>query len=291
MKLILLFPLLFIITACVFQNSQKAGNTGSQNQMVNLGEVRDGMALHPAGVFIMGSNYKKNEAPQHEVELDAFWMDIHEVTVSQFREFCRQTGTKFPVQPDWNSENHPLVNVTWNEAEAYARWAGKRLPTEAEWEYAARFRNSAAEYDYGTQNLFGRQFGNIADESLLRLKLQFPVKSNYDDGFVFTAPVGQYSPNRFGVCDLDGNVLEWCGDWYAGDGYKDGRIISPAGPENGRYKVIRGGAYNRSGYYLRVSYRSWYPPHVRFDFIGFRCVRSAQPGNRNSELKMTLLNE
>jgi len=287
----LLFSLLFLITGCALQSSQKADSRSSVNSNSMLSEVRDGMALHPAGEFMMGSNQKKNEAPAHKVTLDAFWMDIHEVTVGQFREFCLRTGTKFPAQPDWNSENHPVVNVTWQEAEAYARWAGKRLPSEAEWEYAARFTNNSAEYDYGTQNLFGRQFGNIADESLLRVKIKFPIKTNYDDGFVFTAPVGQYTPNRFGVCDLDGNVLEWCADWYAGDGYKEGPMVNPAGPEKGSYKVIRGGAYNRSGYYLRVSYRSWYPPHVRFDFIGFRCVRSAGNGSRTNNENLTLLNK
>ncbi len=239
----------------------------------------EGMVFIPGGWFRMGSPYKADEQPVHRVYVDAFFMDKTEVTVAEFRRFCQDTRRRMPKQPVWNEDDHPVVNVSWHDAMAYARWAGKRLPTEAEWEYAARAGGSSSyEYAFAGQNMYTKNFGNIADESILSVKSRFPIRDGYDDGYVYTAPVGSYAPNPFGLLDMEGNVLEWCQDWYKEDSYAMSESENPQGPAKGYYKVIRGGAWNRSGKYLRVTYRTWYVPGCKFEFLGFRCAKSvSQP--------------
>lgn len=122
--------------------------------------------------------------------------------------------------------------------------------------------------------MYGKNYENIADESMRRVKYHFPVVSGYDDGYVYTAPVGLFAPNIFGVHDLNGNVLEWCSDWYSKN-YKKKSVKNPKGPKKGYYKVIRGASWNRSGKYMRASFRTFYNKGVRFNFLGFRCAKSA----------------
>ncbi len=236
----------------------------------------EGMAYIPGGWFEMGSRRASNERPVHRVFVKPFYLDIKEVTVFEFRQFCNATRRKMPKQPEWSSNNHPVVNVTWYQAKAYAKWAGKRLPTEAEWEFAARGgENSGLRYSYQESNFYGNHYGNVADESIRRLKGRFPSVEGYDDGYEYTAPVGSFISNTFGVFDMDGNVLEWCSDWYSKSYYKQSPAENPKGPAQGRYKVIRGGSWNRSGKYLRVTYRTFYHPKVQFNFVGFRCAKDA----------------
>ncbi len=231
-----------------------------------------GMVYIPAGWFKMGSNKKADEKPIHRVYIKAFYMDKYEVTVKEFRRFCLATKRKMPMQPFWNNDDHPVVNVTWKEAQAYARWAGKRLPTEAEWEYAARCGTNSLSFPLKTEQSYIKLYGNVADYSLLRKDARRIIVNNYDDGFPYTSPVGYFPPNLFGVYDMEGNVLEWCADWYDAHYYARSPETNPTGPEKGRYKVIRGGSWNRSGDYLRTTFRTWYPQQVRFEFLGFRCV-------------------
>jgi len=179
-----------------------------------------------------------------------------------------------PEQPIWNQENHPVVNVNWKEANAYAEWVGKRLPTEAEWEYVASGGSEDYEFVYQNSQQYGKNYENIADESMRRVKYHFPVVSGYDDGYVYTSPAGLFAPNRFGIHDLNGNVLEWCSDWYD-EKYINEELTNPMGPSDGRYKVIRGASWNRSGSYMRTSYRTFYSTTVRFEFLGFRCAKDA----------------
>ena len=165
------------------------------------------MALIPGGSFEMGDHFgegETNERPVHRVELDAFYMDVYEVTVGQFREFVNQSGYKY--RGNWDNvakyslgDDYPMIYVDWIDATAYAKWAGKRLPTEAEWEYAAR------------GGLVGKRYawGDEASTS---------GKENYGKNVGITTVVGSYPANRYGLFDMAGNVREWCQDWY-GENY------------------------------------------------------------------------
>lgn len=223
----------------------------------------------------MGSILKPNEQPVHTVYVSGFYLDVNEVTVREYRQFCRQTGRTMPQQPDWNYDNHPVVNVSWGNAKAFAKWAGKRLPTEAEWEYAARGLGESPDYAGPENMLFGNSYGNVADESVKRVKYFYPIVDGYDDGHLYTAPVGSFGASKVGLMDMRGNVLEWCADWYAETYATDGEELDPQGPAKGRYKVVRGASFNRSGKYMRVTYRTWYDPTSKFNFLGFRCAKDA----------------
>ncbi len=235
----------------------------------------DGMLFIPGGWFAMGSHFKSDEKPVHRVFVKPFYLDKFEVTVDEFRRFCVETGHKMPPQPFWNKDDHPVVNVNWYDAQAYARWAGKRLPSEAEWEFAARGGLPILRYAINTQHSMAQSHGNVADYSLLNKDGRRIVETGYDDGFPFTSPVGYFPPNVFGIYDMEGNVLEWCNDWYDARYYALSADHNPHGPAKGTYKVIRGGSWNRSGNYLRPTYRTWYPPQCSFDFLGFRCAMDA----------------
>lgn len=235
-----------------------------------------GMKLIEGASFIMGSRYKKDELPLHKVFLSDYYLDENEVTVREFRAFTRATKRKFPKQPSWNRDDHPVVNVTWEDAMAYARWQGKRLPSEAEWEYAARGGKRHYTFTYQSEQRYGKNYENIADESMRREKPGFPVVDGYDDGYVYTSPVGIFPPNSLGIHDLNGNVLEWCSDWYDADYSKIKTTKDPVGVEKGFYKVIRGASWNRRGNYMRAAYRTFYNPKVRFKFLGFRCAKDAR---------------
>lgn len=263
--------MIFACSAGILQKKSAMDEAASATFMPDRFE---GMVHIPGGWFRMGSNKKSNESPPHRVYVRGFYLDATEVTVGDFRQFCRQTGRKMPEQPIWSSDAHPVVNVTWHEAKAYANWQDKRLPTEAEWEFAARGGQNSVKYAYNAEKVYLQSYGNIADESILNVKERFPVKSRYDDGFPFAAPVRSFPPIDLGLYDMEGNVLEWCSDWYGEDYYGKADKLNPKGPENGHYRVVRGASYNRSGQYLRATYRSWFPANVRFEFLGFRCAKS-----------------
>jgi len=255
----------------------------SRNSLVMTYPEIDDMAYVPGGWFKMGSKNTKNERPVRRVYIEGLYLDKTEVTVAEYRKFAKATKRKVPKQPKWNLDNHPVVNIAWEDANAYARWVGKRLPTEAEWEYVARGGSANYRYVYqNSQQLYGKNYENIADESMRRHKFHFPVVSGYDDGYIFTSPVGLFAPNKFGIHDLNGNVLEWCADWYS-DKNPVTEQKNPVGPATGNYKVIRGASWNRSGKYMSATYRTFYNINVRFDFLGFRCAKDAElPITQNS---------
>jgi len=227
------------------------------------GEVRvnprDGaeMVYVPAGEFIMGSNDGADEEePQRSVYLDGYWMYRHPVTVAQYRKFCSETRRKMPDPPSWGwKDDHPIVNVTWHDAKAYADWAGVQLPTEAQWEKAAR----------GTD---GRAYpwGNEFDAS----KAVCGVRRRSEKS---TAPVGSIpsGASPYGCLDMAGNVWEWCADWYDEDYYRSAPNRNPTGPASGSRRVLRGGSwYDFFSYVMRAALRFDLPDFWNY-YCGFRC--------------------
>jgi sulfatase modifying factor 1 len=307
-----------------------------------------GMVWIPGGEFVMGSAHAKaqrNEQPAHPVKVDGFWMDEHEVTNAEFRQFVEATGyvTTAEKPPDWEEmrkqlppdtpkpaadklvagsmvfsptaaavpltdsaqwwkwvpgacwkhpegpdstldgrDDHPVVQVSWDDAVAYTKWAGKRLPTEAEWEFAARGGLAGKKYPWGDDPpAEDSQRANIWQGD-------FPHKNLKLDGYDRTAPVKSYPKNDYGLCDMAGNVWEWCSDWYRADAYvrRGGdAVVNPQGPSESfdpneprePRRVTRGGSF-----LCHVSYCESYRPGARrgtapdtgMSHIGFRCVRS-----------------
>jgi len=243
-----------------------AGNQG----VIEWEKDNSQMALIPAGSFEMGDsknaggqkNWMKRSRPVHRVELDAFYMDVHEVTVGQFREFVNQSGHKYGG--NWDSvakyspgDGYPMVYVSCSDATAYAKWVGKRLPTEAEWEYAARGGLVGKRYPWGDE---------ITHDD-----------ANYSgtggkDKWKYSSPVGSFAANDYGLYDMIGNVYEWCQDWYGSDYYSKSPAKNPLGPDTGSYRVLRGGFWNYSPDHLQVAARNYDSPTNRANILGFRCV-------------------
>jgi len=207
----------------------------------------------------MGSPDKEgqdDERPRHKVYVDAFSMDKYPVSVAQFKGFCKESGQEMPKQPGWSRDDHPVVNVAWDEARAYCAWAGKRLPFEAEWEKAAR---GGAE----TRYFFGD------DESLLGAYAWYRGNSGLQ-----TNPVGLKRPNLFMLFDMLGNVWEWTADFYDPDYYAKSPEENPRGPESGGSRVIRGGSWKLEEILCRPAARNYLRPELRGHNLGFRCAKS-----------------
>jgi len=241
------------------------------------------MVLIPAGEFQMGTDeleidgihIREPETPRHRVSLDPFYIDKDEVNNAQYKRFVQATGHREPQgwaevdgeildefkpwdDPKFNDDNNPVVCVSWHDAVAYAEWAGKRLPTEAEWEKAARSVLVGEKYPWGN--------GISHDDA------------NYEgtegkDVWEYTSPSGSFPPNQDEIYDMAGNVWEWCADWYGKDYYKVSLEPNPEGPESGEYRVLRGGSFGSDTNETRVAYRnSNFPTDRRFS-VGFRCVQ------------------
>lgn len=256
-----------------------------------------------------------DEAPAHAVQISrAFYMARSELTVGQFRAFLQRSGyvpesvadgtggygynpTYDPATTArrdafegrspryaWNNpgfaqdDNHPVVNVTWNDAQALARWLSHeegrvyRLPTEAEWEYACRAgsdgHHAAPASLQGSANVFDRDAAVHWPQWATQA---FP----FLDGYAFTAPVGTFAPNAFGLHDMVGNVWEWTADWHADDYYARSPVQDPQGPAEGQVKVRRGGSWHSWPLYARCGYRNWNTPETRYTLVGIRLVMEA----------------
>ncbi len=222
------------------------------------------MVLIPAGEFQMGSNNGLDrEKPIHTVDLDAFYIDMYEVTNAQYGKYMDATGYKAPQywdDPNFNEPDQPVVGVSWVDANAYARWAGKRLPTEAEWEKSARGGLDAREYTWGDD---ADQIADYANGSEI----------GGFDRWEYTAPVGSFFPNGYGLYDMSGNVWEWCADWYDHNYYAISPRSNPKGPNSGSERILRGGGCYDNASYFRSAYRFYYNPSGMGDPVGFRCAK------------------
>ena len=249
-------------------------------------------------------------APRHQVTIPAFYLDRHEVTNRDFQKFVdakeyRSTvgqkgtasalrkatgifsGTTWEIEevknanweqpsgakgpPSLDQDLHPVVQVSWYDADAYCRWAGKRLPSEGEWEYAAR-GGTETEHWWGSETPGTRRIGNVAD---VNVKAAYGLEPNfvdYDDGYERTAPVGSFEANTWGLHDMTGNVWEWTADWYAFNYYRDSPSQRPSGPSTGTQKVKRGGSWYA---YQSLKMRLKQAPEDSDDQTGFRCAKTA----------------
>lgn len=261
------------------------------------------MVLLRGGEFMMGTdNGFPYEGPSHRVKVKPFWIDRTEVTNRAFQKFVKATGYVTeaerlgwsgvfdPAAKSWvgakganwqrpegpgssikDRPNHPVVHVSWSDAQAYAHWADKRLPTEAEWEFAARAGLADAEYAWGNE---------LAPKGRFRANTwqgTFPAHDEGSDGHASPAPVQSYPANGYGLYDMAGNVWEWTEDWYAADYYEHSdSATDPRGPKSGTEKVIRGGSWLCAENYCtgyRVAARQKSPPDSGLNNLGFRCAR------------------
>jgi len=294
------------------------------------------LVLIRRGTFQMGSpagekGHYDGEGPQHEVEITKdFYLGKFAVTRGQFRQFVEDTGYKtdaekdgmggwgydetqdgkggFPQKDIYNwrrtgfeqTDEHPVVNVSWNDAQAFCQWLGRkeakayRLPTEAEWEYACRAGTSTRFYSGDEDGDVGR-VANIADRSLAakwdhsglhnpdfkKALISWLGEVSWSDGYPFTAPVGQFPPNAWGLCDMHGNVFQWCSDWSDAKYYGRSPRVDPQGPSDGKFRVLRGGSWLDYPRYCRSAYRGALEPTDRWHVTGFRVGVSAAQTHLN----------
>ena len=253
-----------------------SGQKYSKLQIPDNNVGTNNMVYVEGGTFMMGSNKDNDEKPIHKVYVKDFYMDKYEVTTAQFCQFLNEKGNQTEDGREWldiksqyckivkqgskympvsGYDNHPVIMVSWYGANAYADWTVKRLPTEAEWEYAARGGNKSKGYEYsGTNNVV-----NVA-------------WYDYNSGSK-THVVGTRQPNELGLYDMSGNVWEWCADWYDSDYYSKSPYENPNGPASGSSRVLRGGSWGSGAYTPYSTNRYSSLPHNRRNSIGFRCVR------------------
>ena len=263
---------------------------------------KDGMVFIEGDTFTMGTDDGMDyEAPAHEVALKSFWIDEAEVTVEDFEKFIKATnyvteaerfgdsgvfdfenkGWTMRENANWRqpeganskaNEDEPVTQISWNDANAYAKWAGKRLPTEAEWEFAARGDLKDKEYAWGDElRPDGKPVANWWQG-------EFPAKNTIEDGFAGRAPVKSFAPNGYGLYDVAGNVWEWTADWYDADYYKMSPRENPQGAASGTERTMRGGSFLCAKNFCtnyRVAGRSHSSPDTGLNNVGFRCVRNA----------------
>lgn len=229
----------------------------------------------PPGEFLMGAVPQDHdpapaELPRHKVQLThPFWMMENLVTVAQYRAFCFATKRPMAEQPPFNLDDHPVVNVSWFDAKAYATWLGGRLPTEAEWEYAARGGKAGTIFPWG--NTATHEFANYGADRCCNGLAQGR------DQWVNTSPVGAFAPNGFGLYDMVGNVWQWCADYYQDNAYAKGPFVDPKGPSSSELRSLRGGCWAFDPYNLRISHRDNGVPGNHNLYTGFRCVRDSAP--------------
>lgn len=299
------FGTLVILVGMSAAVSSRLWLPAAQPQAAPVPPTPDPMILLAGGTFRMGDDLspRADQRPAHDVSLDPFWIDEHAVTNRQFAQFVQQTGYLttaerqgwgyvFGSEPkrwsqrqgaDWRHpggpstrldgrEEFPVVQVSWHDAAAYAAWANKALPTEAQWEYAARAGLRDNAYPWGNSELVAGHYQANYWQG------KFPDEDSGADGFRGVAPVRSFPANRFGLFDVAGNVWQWCADWYGEDFYRQGAKENPAGPSEGQMRVLRGGSYlspQKASPEYSSAHRSKRPPDACYGDVGFRCVRPA----------------
>ena len=295
-------------TACEMPGmGHKQLSTTGKGEAPPIERIKNPTGVAPKDmIFINGGKFKMGsddgmpyEAPVHEVSVNSFWIDKHEVTVAEFERFVKETGFVtegerigwsgvFSVaehgwircdkvswrNPDCGDKkpnpNEPVTEVSWSDAVAYAKWAGKRLPTEAEFEFAARGGLVQNEYAWGNElRPNGKPVANWWQGT-------FPQKDAKEDGFNGRAPVMSFPPNGYGLYDIAGNVWEWTADWYVDDYYEWGSTDNPTGAAKSENKVIRGGSWLCAENYCtnyRAAGRSNTPTDSSLNNLGFRLVK------------------
>ncbi len=257
-----------------------------------------------------------DETPVHRVRISKpFWMGQHELTVGQFRRFVEASGYRPESEADgsggygWRADydpatnprgdafegrdpryswrnpgfpqgdDHPVTNISWNDAQALAAWLTKtegrryRLPTEAEWEYACR-AGTRSRYSSGDDPQSLLKVANVFDEDSAKHWPRWRAMALQGrDGHAFTAPVGSFAPNAWGLHDMHGNVWEWVADWHDDDYYARSPVDDPQGPAEGTVRVRRGGSWHTWAFYARAAYRNWNTPSTRYTLVGVRLLR------------------
>jgi len=261
----------------------EAGKKLAQERVATM-KTKGEMVLVPAGDFIMGSDKKadrlayRSELPQRRVYLDAFEIGKFEVTALEYLKFVLETDRS--PQLDWRYDggnfqesmaHHPIMHVTWYEADAYCKWAGHRLPTEAEWEKAAR----------GTEGRlypWGNEYAGLSRANFGRTGLSGPVRDRPERLLLYPPIISvdkyENAVSPYGLYQTIGNVAEWVADWYDRDYYKTAPDRNPRGPEHGTQKAFRGAGWMDSTTTVRVAMRNGADPNTRINWLGFRCAKS-----------------
>ncbi|MDE3020015.1 MAG: SUMF1/EgtB/PvdO family nonheme iron enzyme [Nitrospirota bacterium] len=256
---------------------------------------KDEMVRIPEGWFLMGSVKKEDryaylpETPQRRVFLNAFDIDKYEVTTVQFLKFVLAEGRSPLI--DWRYDggnfqesmaNHPVMHVSWHDADAYCKWAGKRLPTEAEWEKAARGED-------GRLYPWGNQPAGLSRANFGRTGLSGPVRDRPERLLLYPPiiSVDKYdnAVSPYGVFQMSGNVAEWVADWYDKDYYKTAPDRNPKGPDHGTQRGFRGGGWIDSTPSVRAAQRNGTDPNTKMNWLGFRCAKDVAPAGQPAGLR------
>jgi len=241
----------------------------------------------PPGKFMMGCSPGDNECdddekPAHPVTITkGFWFGQTPVTVGAYRRYASASGKDMPAAPNfdvnWTNDNRPIVNVSWNDSQAYCQWAGGRLPTEAEWEYAARAGSTEARY--GPLDEVAWYANNSGRQRLDSAEIFRTDRANYakrlNDNGNGTHEVAQKRANGLGLYDTLGNVWQWVNDRYDANYYQNSPASDPSGQSTGQHRAWRGGSWVDVPWVVRVSFRGGYGPAPGYGSIGFRCVGEA----------------
>ena len=285
-------------------SAQEAGAT-SPGEVKIFGGIE--FVWIPPGTFTMGTTLSAFEVaakyrgyvvayedafPTHRVTLSkGFWMSKYEVTNGQYRRFRPTHDSKDFKGHSLNGDRQPVLKVHWKDAEAFCAWLSDKaggvfaLPTEAQWEYACRAGTETVRYwgddDASESHLVNdasiAEFENVFDRTGKAVfggsEDHFYFTAQTTDGYTVTAPVGSFKPNPWGLHDMLGNAVEWCSDWYDEDYYKKSPLVDPTGPSTGRFRVLRGGAWNNAPGNARSAFRTWIGPDVAPGGRGFRVCR------------------